>query len=177
MFDNLIGRTSSVTTVTIVDDTPTTATVSSNELYAFDDWKTNLDAQGISPSFVGQENADVWANFKAVSGSGSGSAFSRDGTAYGLESQQVFGNAVNSISAQISPVVEGPTGVNFIQQDYQGSVCAVLNNDGHLTNLLSYNGFGISTQTNPAPNLSYGYTGSLFDPVLDAQDDTPAGST
>ena len=172
VFDNLIGRTSSVATVTIVDDTPTTATVSSNELYAFDNWKTNLDAQGISPSFVGQENADVWADFKAVSGSGSGSAFSRDGTAYGLESQQVFGSAVNSISAQISPVVEGPTGVNFIQQDYQGSVRAVLNNDGHLTNLLSYNGFGISTQTNPAPNLSYGYTGSLFDPVLNAQDDS-----
>ena len=62
--------------------------------------------------------------------------------------------------------------MNFIQQDYQGSVRAVLNNDGHLTNLLSYNGFGISTQTNPAPNLSYGYTGSLFDPVLNAQDDS-----
>ena len=168
VFDDLTGRTT-ISTPDTGGSGSGSGVVTSDVVLAYDNWKTNLDAQENSPSFVGQENADAWAVFAATSG-GSGSAFSYDGSAYGLQSRQVFGNAVNSISAQINPVEEGPTGVNFFVTDYQGSVRAVLDNTGTLTNQISYNGFGISTQTNPAPGLSYGYTGTLLDPVLGADD-------
>ena len=164
VFDDLTGRTT-ISTPDTGGSGSGSGVVTSDVVLAYDNWKTNLDAQENSPSFVGQENADAWAVFAATSG-GSGSAFSYDGSAYGLQSRQVFGNAVNSISAQINPVEEGPTGVNFFVTDYQGSVRAVLDNTGTLTNQISYNGFGISTQTNPAPGLSYGYEGAFQDPLV-----------
>ena len=105
-------------------------TLVSDQDFGYDGWTTNLDAQGNSPGYTGNENFNVWATI--------------DNTTATLQSRQVFGNSVDSIQAQIVP---GSSAIDWYATDYQGSVRAVLDDSGTVINTVTYDGFGTALQT------------------------------
>ncbi len=81
--------------------------------YAFDGWKTNLDASGNPASFVGQENWDAWADLDATNA---------------LTTRRVFGNSVDSLVARVTPPAGGigATAVAWYLTDRQGTVLGLV---------------------------------------------------
>ena len=123
------------------------------ERYAYDGWKTNLDSQGNSATFVGQENWDVWADL--------------DGS-NALTMRRVFGNSVDSLVGRIAPPMGGvgATAVSWYLTDRQGSVIGLLSPSGSLTDAIRYDGFGnITSDSNPSASDRYKYTGRELEAV------------
>ncbi|WP_157368541.1 nucleic acid/nucleotide deaminase domain-containing protein [Zavarzinella formosa] len=115
--------------------------VVSENRYLYDGWKVTQDALGNRPSFVGQENWDVWADLNGDNE---------------LEMRRVYGDGVDEPLARISAAGE----TAFYVTDRQGSVTGLLDSSGTVIDQISYDGFGkVTAETTPAVGDRYGYTG------------------
>jgi RHS repeat-associated protein len=122
-------------------------------LFAYDGWKTHLDAQGNPPTFVGTENWDVWAD---LNGSNA------------LQTRYVRGNAVDQILARVSAA---GTAVWYLT-DRLGSVRDLTDNNGAVQDHLNYDGFGnVVSESTPSFSDRYKYVGREFDSVTGLYDE------
>ncbi len=115
--------------------------------YAFDGWKTNLDASGNAASFVGQANWDAWADLDATNA---------------LTTRRLFGNSVDSLVARVTPPAGGigATAVAWYLTDRQGTVIGLVSSSGALSDTIAYDGFGnVVSETNSSVSDRYKYTG------------------
>jgi len=107
--------------------------------YAYDNWKT-----GPQTSFVGNENADVWAD---LDGSSS------------LTTRYLRGDIIDQIFARIDG--DDPF---WLLTDKQGSLRDVVEPDGDIKNTIRYDGFGnIIYEADDAFRGRYAFTGREFD--------------
>ncbi len=136
----------------------------SNEFFAYDGWKTDLDADGNAPTYIGQENWDVWGEFTTTGANSMTGGAYYDGVYYRLQNLQVFGDSVNSIAGQLVAVNTGPDSVNVFATDDNGSVRAVIDSGGVVVNSIKYNGSGVITSETSSPTgMNYGFQGTMQD--------------
>jgi RHS repeat-associated protein len=120
-------------------------TVETTLKYGYDGWKTNRNARGQAPTFVGTENWDVWAD---VSGSNT------------LQTEYLRGNAVDQLFARTQ--TDGT--VAWLLTDRQGSVRQVTDGSGVLKDTITYDVWGnIISESAPAWGGRYKWTGREVD--------------
>jgi RHS repeat-associated protein len=126
----------------IEKDVTTNSTVTTR--FAYDGWKTHLDVWGNPPTFVGNENWDVWVDM--------------DGS-NNLQTRYIRGDLVDQLFAR----VDSSGNTFWILTDQQGSVRTVLNNNGNVKDQITYDGWGNASQTNSSFGGPYLYTGRELD--------------
>ncbi len=115
--------------------------------YAFDGWKTNLDASGNAASFVGQENWDAWADLDATNA---------------LTTRRVFGNSVDSLVARVTSAGgrHRRHGGGVVPHRSPGHRARPRQFVGALSDTIAYDGFGnVVSETNSSFSDRYKYTG------------------
>jgi RHS repeat-associated protein len=126
----------------IEKDVTTGSTVTTR--FGYDGWKTHLDVWGNPPTFVGNENWDVWVDM--------------DGS-NNLQTRYVRGDVVDQLFAR----VDSSGNTFWILTDRQGSIRTVLDNNGNVKDQISYDGWGKASQTNSSYGGRYLNTGREFD--------------